>query len=152
LKFDAIPSRRRVASADVAPTYPEGFTSDVGERIGPVAYVAASEAPQTTETAIAMGHAVDDLLPMSSRDVGNVAHHDQWSWPSPFLRYRHLLDEDSILAAAVDGELKLWRTVLDGVPENGKALVASHGGIIEPTLVAAVPAGDHSSRGQPFRI
>jgi hypothetical protein len=97
-----------------------------------------------------MGYAVDDTLPMGSGYVGQVAHHDQWSWPSPFVRYRQLLGEDPVLAAAVDLELKLWRSVIDRLPEEGKALIVSHGGIIEPTLVAAVPAGDHASWGRPF--
>jgi hypothetical protein len=100
--------------------------------------------------AIAMGYAVDDILPMGSGYVSNVAHHDQWSWPSPFLRYRELLDEDSTLALAADRELKLWRTVLDRVPDHDQALVVSHGRIIEPTLVRAGPAGEYSGWRQPF--
>jgi broad specificity phosphatase PhoE len=122
----------------------------VGTRIGPVIYVAASQAPRTVETAIAMGYAVDDILPMGSGYVGRVAHHDQWSWPDPFLRYQQLLDDDAALAEAADRELKLWRMVLDRVSEHGKALIVSHGGIIEPTLVAAVPGGDYPNWGQPF--
>jgi hypothetical protein len=102
------------------------------------------------ETAIAMGYAVDDILPMGSGYVSTVAHHDHWSWSSPFLRYRELLDEDSTLALAADRELKLWRTARDRVSEHDKALIVSHGGIIEPTLVRAVPAGDCSGWGQPF--
>src|SRR5262249_6840966 len=71
-------------------------------------------------------------------------------WPSAFVQYRRLLDEDSALGAAADFELKLWRSVLERVPEDGKALIVSHGGVIEPTLVAAVPAGDHTGWGRPF--
>jgi hypothetical protein len=97
-----------------------------------------------------MGYAVDDILPLGSAYVGKVSHHDQWSWPSAFVQYRRLLDEDSALGAAADFELRLWRSVLGRVPEDGKALIVSHGGIIEPTLVAAVPAGDHAGWGRPF--
>jgi broad specificity phosphatase PhoE len=122
----------------------------VGTRIGPVGYVAASEAPRTVETAIAMGYAVDDILPMGSGYVGTVAHHNQWSWPYPFVRYRQILDDDPAFAGAADRELKLWLMALERVSEDGKALIVGHGGVIEPTLVAAVPIGDYGSWGQPF--
>jgi hypothetical protein len=39
---------------------------------------------------------------------------------------------------------------LDRVSEDGKALIVGHGGVIEPTLVAADPIGDYGSGGQPF--
>src|SRR6476646_1675384 len=94
----------------------------VGMRVGPATYVVASEAPRTLETAIAMGYAVDDILPFGSGYVGTVAHHDQWSWPSPFRRYRELLGDDPILARAAQRELALWRSVLGQVPDGGTAL------------------------------
>jgi len=97
-----------------------------------------------------MGYAVDDVLPMGSGYVGGVAHHGQWNWPFPFLQYSQLLDQDSAVAAAAHSELNLWRLVAGRIPEESKALIVSHGGIIEPTLVAAVPADDYTSWGKPF--
>jgi hypothetical protein len=97
-----------------------------------------------------MGYAVDDILPMGLGYVGEVAHHGQWSWPSPFLQYSQLLDRDSAFAKAADSELNLWRVVVGRILEGSKALIVSHGGIIEPTLVAAVPADDYTSWGKPF--
>ena len=131
---------------------PEGVAAAraVGPELGEVAYVATSEAPRTVETAIAMGFAVDDLLPTGSGYVGTVRHHDQWSWHSPYVRYRELFKSDPVLAAAAARELELWHSVLGRVPDGAKALVVSHGGMIEPTLVAAVPAGDHEKWGEPF--
>src|SRR5215471_19815319 len=61
----------------------------VGAELGPVAYVAVSESPRTLETAIAMGVAVDDLLPLGAGySTPEVAHHDQWNWTTPYARYR----------------------------------------------------------------
>jgi hypothetical protein len=49
--------------------------------------VLASVSPRAVETAVAMGFAVDDTVAMpSGYQPREVAHHEQWSWPRPFLR------------------------------------------------------------------
>ena len=69
-----------------------------------------SESPRTLETAIAMGVTVDDILPLGAGySTPEVAHHDQWTWDAPFVRYRELLDGGGPLADASERELGLWR-------------------------------------------
>jgi len=122
----------------------------VGSGMGPFAYVVASTAPRTAETALAMGFAVDEIVEMGSGYVGGVAHHDQWTWKAPYLRYRTLLDTEGPLTVAAAAELDRWRYVLARVPDRGAALLIGHGGTIEPTLVTALPHADYVAWGAPF--
>jgi broad specificity phosphatase PhoE len=123
----------------------------VGEAIGPIAYVATSESPRTLETAVAMGFAVDDILAFGSRyATGGVADHEQWAWEQPYRTYRQLLSGGGLLAAAATEELELWRAVLARIEDQQTALIVSHGGSIEPTLVAACPDAQVETWGRPF--
>lgn len=74
----------------VARTCPRpGWRSPAGSATSwaPFAYVLASVSPRAVETAVAMGFAVDDTVAMpSGYQPREVAHHEQWSWPRPFLR------------------------------------------------------------------
>lgn len=100
------------------------------------------------ETALALGFAVDERVSWPSGYVkGEVAHHDQWSWQEPFLRYAELMRPGSGLTAVADAHLGHWLRLLDVVPDDGAGLVVSSGGSIEPVLVAAMPDGDHASWG-----
>ncbi len=100
------------------------------------------------QTAIAMGHAVDELINLPSGYVpGEVAHHNQWSWPRPYLRYAELIAQGGGVAqVAATGRDAMFRLV-SAVPDGGAALFISHGGTIEPVLVACLPEADHASWG-----
>lgn len=78
---------------------------------------------------------------------GIVDHHDQWDWPLPFVQYAELLARHSGLADVVQAHLAHWRRILKSLPDGGAALVISSGGSIEPVLVGALPAAEHSTWG-----
>lgn len=106
-----------------------------------------AEPPRAAETAIAMGYAVDDLLPNGISTRRRRRSPCPVPWPSPFLRYQHPLDEDSTLAAAADAELKLRRTVLGRLPREGQ------GGHREPRQNnrADLASRNRSTTGGPLR-
>jgi broad specificity phosphatase PhoE len=123
----------------------------VGAELGPFGSVVTSASPRAIETAIAMGWAVDDTIDMPSGYVpGEVEHHDQWSWPQPYARYAELIANGGGLAAMAAEHRKIWTDAVLSVPEGNGALVVSHGGSIEPTLVNCLPDADHSSWGTAF--
>jgi broad specificity phosphatase PhoE len=123
----------------------------VGAASGPFASVVTSASPRAVETAIAMGWAVDDALDMPSGYVpGEVEHHDQWTWPQPYVRYAELLADGRGLAAVAAAHRAIWTKAVRSVPDGGAALVVSHGGAIEPTLVSCLPDADYASWGTPF--
>jgi broad specificity phosphatase PhoE len=124
----------------------------VGSRLGRFDLVVTSPVPRAIETALAMGYAVDDVIEVTAGYVpGEFEHHQQWDWDLPYVRFAQLLASgDSKLAhnAAVDAER--WRSLIAALPTGGRALVISHGGSIEPTLVACVPDADVAAWGGPF--
>jgi broad specificity phosphatase PhoE len=123
----------------------------VGAELGPFAFVVTSSSPRAIETAVAMGFAVDDAVDMPAGYVpGEVDHHDQWSWPRPYLHYAALLAAGGGLAAVAAEHRRIWTAAVSSVPEGGAALVVSHGGAVEPALVSCLPDADHVSWGAPF--
>jgi hypothetical protein len=123
----------------------------VGAQLGSIAYAVVSESPRTLKTVIAMGVAVDDIVPLGAGySTPEVAHHDQWAWTTPYVRYRELLDRGGPLADASTRELGFWGAAVDHITDGDVALVVSHGGSIEPTLVAALPDAHVNEWGAPF--
>jgi broad specificity phosphatase PhoE len=123
----------------------------VGSGLGPFHYVLTSDVPRTIETAVAMGYAVDDTAGMPSGYVpGVVDHHDQWHWREPFRQYHQLISDGGELADVARTHAELWLRAVTAVPDGCGALVVSHGGGIEPALVACLPDAGHAAWGPPF--
>jgi broad specificity phosphatase PhoE len=123
----------------------------LGEDLPAFAYVAVGDQPRHLETALALGWAVDERVSWPSGYVARVvAHHDQWTWSQPFVRYAELVRASSELRGVAETHLHHWRRLLGHVPEGGAALVVSSGGSIEPALVAALPGADHAAWGSAF--
>jgi broad specificity phosphatase PhoE len=120
----------------------------VGAELGPIAYVVTSAAPRAIETAIAMGVAVDDTVDLPSGYVpGEVGFHEQWTWAKPWVRYAELLARGGGLATVAEAHRAAWIRAVASVAEGAAALMVSHGGAIEPTLVACLPSADHQHWG-----
>ena len=123
----------------------------VGASLGPFGAVVTSASPRAIETAVAMGFAVDDTVELPSGYVlGEVDHHDQWRWPSPYRSYTELLGRGGGLAAVAEAHQRSWTRAVEAVPEGAAALVVGHGGGIEPGLVACLPDADHALWGMPL--
>jgi len=123
----------------------------IGAGLGPVAYVVTSASPRAIETAIAMGFAVDDAVEFPSGYApGEAGHHDQWSWPRPYVSYAALIRRGGAVAAAAHAQRAVWAQAAGSLPDEAVALVVSHGGSIEPALVACLPDADHGSWGAPL--
>jgi broad specificity phosphatase PhoE len=120
----------------------------VGAELGPIAYVLTSAAPRAIETAIAMGVAVDDTVELPSSYVpGEVGFHEQWTWAQPWVRYAELVGRGGGLTAVTGAHQAAWTRAMASVADGAAALVVSHGGAIEPTLVACLPHADHEQWG-----
>jgi broad specificity phosphatase PhoE len=123
----------------------------VGESLGPFAAVVTSASPRATETALAMGFAVDDAVELPSGYVpGEVDHREQWGWPHPYRIYAELLGRGGGLATVAEAHRCIWTRVVEAVPDGAAALVVAHGGGIEPGLVACLPDAGHESWGAPL--
>jgi broad specificity phosphatase PhoE len=125
-----------------------------GAEIGVVQRVTASTVPRTLETALAMGFAVNVLAEMGGeawqRAQAEAGHHAQWEWADPFARYLTLIGGGGAVAELARRQAELWAEAASQVADGGTALVISHGGLIEPGLVACLPGADRASWGGPF--
>jgi broad specificity phosphatase PhoE len=126
----------------------------VGAGTGPFDRVVTSRITRTLETAVAMGFAVDEQLAVLSEiepDARTEAgHHDRWGWEEPFAAFARLVERGGATAGLGRAQAEAWRAVVEAVPEGGKALVISHGSLIEAGAVACFPDADHAAWGPPF--
>jgi broad specificity phosphatase PhoE len=123
----------------------------VGETLEPFHRVYVSPLPRTMETALAMGFAVDDVMDFSCGYIsGEFEHHDQWEWDQPYVRFAKMLHSETKLAGLAARDMLLWKKLLLAVPAGQRILIVSHGGSIEPTLVACLPNAEHREWGGPF--
>ncbi len=123
----------------------------VGADLGQFARVYASPAPRAVETALAMGFAVDAVVEFSCGYVsGEFEHHDQWGWEEPYVRFAELLRSGGKLSELAAADARLWAGLLAEVPAGGRVLLVSHGGSIEPVLVACFPGAAYAGWGEPF--
>lgn len=127
---------------------PEGVRNArvVGDSMGPFYRTVTSPRPRAIETAVAMGFAVEyeipelarfpeDLEPTTGALAGERITFDAWAGE---IRHNPRLREYA------ETQEFLWRSVLDGVPDGGRVLMISHGGIIE---VGALGADFEEARG-----
>jgi broad specificity phosphatase PhoE len=123
----------------------------VGERLDRPEWVVASPVSRTTETAIAMGFAVDEVVPFDPIDVG-VGFHDWLGWEHPFATFAARRRDDPAVAHWCDEQLAWVTARLDRLAGGEGLLVVGHGGWLEPILVAAVAAepAEHRAWGGPF--
>lgn len=127
----------------------------VGSTMGPFAYVVASQIPRTLETALAMGFAVDVLAEMGAggwdEATSEIDHRSLRSADDLYLRY---VDRFAIGGAVMRigrEQAGIWDRAVRRIGDGEAALVVSHGGLIEPALIAALPPDwDHSRWGRGF--
>ena len=123
----------------------------VGETSGPYSLVVTSPIPRAVETAIAMGFEVDEtneLLALIPKEVQRSID----DWPSPFSVVSQAVGSGGP-AAKFGAELaEVWRGIVERIPESTRALVVTHGGLVEVGAVAAVPDHPHEDWGGPDRL
>jgi hypothetical protein len=102
-----------------------------------------------------MGFAADDLLDLSGElweaAQAELAHRAERDDPRLYLRYLELLSAGGAVAALWHRQADLWSRIVMTVSDGAQALLISHGGLIEPGLVAALPDWPHVRWGRGFR-
>ncbi len=126
----------------------------VGASIGPFHRVLTSTITRTLETAVAMGFAVDEQLAVLGEippDVWDeVGHHERWGWDEPFVAFARLVREGGPAARLGRAQAEAWRAIVGDLPQDGRALIISHGRVVEAGAVTCFPHADHASWGPPF--
>jgi broad specificity phosphatase PhoE len=118
----------------------------VGSETGPFDLVVTSVLPRAFETAIAMGFAVDkqdEQLNTMGDDVTAEIH-----WTESFGKFARVIKEGGITARFANEQAEFWKLIAQSLPEDGKGLIITHGGIIESGAVACLPEALHVTWGQ----
>ena len=114
----------------------------IGETLGLFDLVVTSPVIRAFETAIAMGYAVNELSPGLApppRDVQAEAN-----WEKGCAEYARVALNGGPTARYLADLAELFHALANHLPENGRALVISHGGVIEASVVACMPTSDYS--------
>lgn len=116
--------------------------------------VVTSPIPRTSETAIAMGYAVDEtienLCPSDPNLYAEVGHQERWQWERPFEVFAEFVATDGATAELGLLQTDIWTRVLTELQDGGSALIISHGRVIESGLVSLIQSDDYGSWGSPF--
>ena len=116
----------------------------VGAGLQDIDYVVTSDLPRAIETAIAMGYAPDRTEPA----LASMMDADQEAdWTQGCEAFARAFALGGHTARAAGAQAQLVRSIAEGLPEDGHALIVSHGGIIELGVVGLLPDLDYSGWG-----
>lgn len=110
----------------------------VGETMGRFDLVVTSDMPRAFETAIAMGYAVDRQEAQLSTFFGGEFE-PEVDWTLGCAEFARGFALGGATARECRAQAGLLRSIAAGLPEGGRALVVSHGGVIEAGVVGLLP-------------
>lgn len=114
----------------------------VGETMGRYDLVVTSPVARAFETAIAMGFAVDEQWPVLAPMPDEVAA--EVDWERGCAEYARAARLKGATARYLADLAEQFRELGRRLPEDGRALVISHGGTVEAAAVACLPDNDFS--------
>ncbi len=117
----------------------------VGQGLGKFDRVVTSTLPRAFETAIAMGYAVDEQIEQLSTMGDEVDAEIQWN--AGFAAWAHVVKRGGAAARFAHEQAELWRSIVRALPENGCALIISHGGIVEAGTIGCLPPTARTTYG-----
>ena len=130
-------SRRDPASPHLSS---EGIA--LARRVGPTLErfdrVVTSPKPRAIETAVEMGLRVDAEIPELGTMPEDAGFPGDPTRLSTFAEYLELFRKSEAMATYSRAQAELWVRELERLPESGRLLMISHGGMIESGVVAAI--------------
>ncbi len=111
----------------------------------PFDLVVTANVPRAIETSIAFGnevHQMDDALGQLPREI-----FDKIGWPNSFSHFKTIISQHKDVEDFANAQAQNWREIVDHLPKNGRALIISHGAIIELGLIACQPNANHKEWG-----
>lgn len=110
-----------------------------GEGLGKFDRVVTSTLPRAGETAIAMGYAVDEQLEQLGMMSDDVDAEIQWN--AGFAAWADVVKRGGAAARFAHEQAELWRSIVRILPEGGRALIITHGGIVEAGALGCLAPG-----------
>jgi broad specificity phosphatase PhoE len=127
---------------------------NLGKKLGPFDLVVTSPLPRCVETAVAMGFAVDEDCPELAGHDGRgetFPGMDDVDWDAGYAGFARLFEQGGQFAAFANAQMNVWRRIVHGMSDGGRALIIGHGGFIEAVAVAAFPKADYEAWGRATR-
>ncbi|MCG3216470.1 MAG: histidine phosphatase family protein [Candidatus Heimdallarchaeota archaeon] len=118
----------------------------VGEKLGYFDRIYTSSAPRAIETAVAMGYAVDETFEELSQTPEDL--NQEIVWGIGFPEYASVIRKGGVTADYSKKIANFLKSLAKNLPENGSALLISHGGLLEISAVGCLPENDFSSWGE----
>src|SRR5687767_6976356 len=116
-----------------------------GETMGRFDLVITSDLPRAFETAIAMGYAVDRQEELLS-SMGSAVDKEV-TWELGWAEFQRAARLGKATLKAANKQARLLREIAASIAPEGRALVVSHGGIIELGVIGLLPEYDYSGWG-----
>jgi broad specificity phosphatase PhoE len=109
-----------------------------GKGLGQFDRVVTSAIPRAFETAIAMGYAVDEQIEQFGMMRAEVTTTIQWN--AGFTAWLKAAQNSPLVAQYTQAMADALRAIVRALPDGGRALIISHGGIVEACVIGCVPA------------
>ncbi len=119
----------------------------IGYELGPFEHVVTSTVPRAFQTAIAMGFAVDAQLAELSKLPDEFEQYVAWDAGYVAIAAAAKAHEGGVVARSAAGLAKLFDEIFSSLPEDGGALVISHGAIVEASAIGCCPDFDYTGWG-----
>jgi broad specificity phosphatase PhoE len=116
----------------------------VGATLGNYDLVVTSKLPRAIETAIAMGYASDRRIKELASMFGAEEEVD---WSAGCAALAAALQTSKQVSHVAHRQAEIMRSISAYLPDKGRALVVSHGGVVELGVVGLLPDEDFSSWG-----
>jgi len=110
----------------------------VGNETGKFDRVVTSTVPRAFETAIAMGYAVDEQIEQFGLMSDEVSAAIQWN--AGFTAWMTTAQHSPIVAQYTRTLVDVLRSIARPLPDDGRALIISHGGIVEACVIGCLSA------------
>jgi len=120
----------------------------VGQTMGRFDLVVTSDLPRAFETAIAMGYAVD----RKEEQLGKLGKgvDDEVDWQLGCAEFSRAYGKGKATMLACRVHAAFLRAIAANLTPDGRALLVSHGGVIEAGVVGLLPDLDYSIWGPAF--
>ncbi len=112
-----------------------------GDEMGKFDRVISSTVPRAFETALAMGYAVDEQIEQIGMMSDEVTAAVQWN--AGFTAWLKASRNSREVAQYTQALGDLLRSIVRTLPDGGRGLIISHGGIVEAAIVGCLPADTH---------
>ena len=109
-----------------------------GTGLGKFDRVVTSTIPRAFETAIAMGYAVDEQIEQLGMMSDAVSATIQWN--AGFTAWLKAAQHSMVVTQYAQSMTDVLRAIVRTLPAEGRALIISHGGIVEVCVVSCLSA------------